>query len=462
MRYITPPWRHQRKALKFLYPRSFGALYTDMGSGKTKIMVDLIVNRGFKRVLIVAPKKVCRVWAPQVATHAAGEPLLVLDLSGVAGRAKRATVLQGLAEAGSGSLIVVINYDSVWREPFKKFALKFGFDCVICDESHRIKSPGSKCSRALHMFGKRVKNRFLMSGTPLAQSPLDIYAQYRFLDSSIFGTNNGAFKAQYANLIPMPGGYSKIDKKNPYKNLDELHEKMFSCAFNVDVDQSLPETQDIDIEFDLPKTTQKHYEELRKEGVLELREGDVTAGNILAIMTRLQQLVSGYLPVQDGDGSTTVVEIDDARRTALKELLEGIPPDEPVVIFAKFRKDIKNIRKTVHELGRKSSELSGRKDTLHNWQAGKTTVLVVQIASGAEGLDLTRARYCIYYTLTHSLSQYKQSRKRIHRPGQTRPVIYYRLIARAKKGKTIDQRIVESLDNNEEVIKAIMRGTSKL
>lgn len=458
-KFHTEPWKHQEAALKFLYPRDFGALYTDMGSGKTKIVIDLILNRGWGTTLIVAPKKVCRVWPKEFSIHAPKDTIRVLDVSNIAGKDKAGYILNNGKEGQQTQTVIVINYDSIWREPFKKFILdKYPIDTVICDESHRIKNPGSKASRMLQILGRRVKHRFLMTGTPLAQSPLDIYAQYRFLEPSIFGTQYNSFQNRYANMTPMPGGFSILNKSNPYKNYEELHDKMFSCAFHIEIDQSLPATQDIFVEFDLSPTAQKHYKELRKEGVLELKEGDVTAGNVLAVMTRLQQLVSGYLPIEDEDGNKKMLEIDDSRRLALKEILEDIPPEEPVVIFTKYTKDIKNVRKVVNELGRKSSELSGKRDTMHNWEAGKTQVLVVQITSGAEGINLTKAKYNIYYTPTHSLMQYKQSRKRSHRPGQTRPVIYYKLVSKMKKGKTIDETIYEGLDNNEEVIAKVMRG----
>lgn len=449
MKFYTKPWKHQTEALDYLYPRSFGALYTDMGSGKTKIMIDLIVNRGFKRVLIVAPKKVCRVWAPQFLVHAPNEPYTVLDLSEMSGDKKVLTLRQSTKIAQQ---VLIINYDSVWREPFKKMILKYKLDAVICDESHRIKTPGSKASRFLTQLGKRVPNRFLMSGTPLAQSPLDIYGQYRFLNPAIFGTNFGKFQDSYANMVLTQGGFKMIDKNNPYKNLDNLQAKMFSCAFKTDVVQNLPETQDIRVEFDLSPKAQKYYKEFKKEGALIFKKGNVEAGNILAVMLRLQQLTSGYLPLDTGE----IEDIDDSRRAALRDLLEDLPPEEPVVIFAKYTRDIKNIRRVVNDMGRTSSEVSGKRDTLNNWLAGKTTVLVVQISAGAEGIDLTRARYCVYYTLDYSLSRYLQSRKRVHRPGQTRPVVYYTLIAKLKSGKTIDEQIAESLANNQEITDKIM------
>lgn len=457
MKLHTNPWKHQKEALKYLLPRDFGALYTDMGSGKTKIMIDLIVNRGWERTIIVGPKKACRVWKGEVAKHAPNANLRIIELWDVAGKDKVNTLKKNSLKGQIGQEIVIINYESIWREPIRTFFLnKYKPTTIICDESHKIKSPSSKCSRFLTLLGKRVDYRYLMTGTPLAQSPLDIYAQYRFLQPEIFGTNFGNFKNKYANMVPMPGGFSILNKSDPYKNLDILQKKMYSCAFNVEVELNLPPTQDIVYEFDLSTKAQKYYKQIKAEGVLELKEGYLDTGNILAIITRLQQLTSGYLPITDEEGKVTITEIDDSRQVALKELLEDIPKEEPIVIFCKYKKDMKNVNAIVHALGRSSSEVSGRVDELDKWVGGETDVLVVQISSGAEGIDLTRARYNIYYTLTHSLAQYKQSRKRTHRPGQTRPVVYYKMVAKMKKGKTIDEQIVDSLNKNENIINSIM------
>ena len=458
LQFKTTPWKHQLAAVKYLMPLSYGALYTDMGTGKTKIIIDLIANKGYKRVLIVAPKKVCSVWGREFDKHAPEILQSPLNLSDIAGDKKVQAVnnLLNLPSKG-GTLTLVCNYDSIWREPFKTFLLKkFKAEAVICDESHRIKSPSSKCSRFLTQLGKLTPNRFLMTGTPLAQSPLDIYAQYRFLNPLIFGTNFGNFKQEYANWIQVPAGFPMLDKKNPYKNLDKLQEKMFSCAFKTDSDIELPPTQDILPDFNLSTDAEKHYKELQKQGCMELGGGVVDGTCVLTLVTRLQQLTSGYLPIENEEGVKSFVEVDTGRQDTLSSMFEDLPPREPIVVFAKYRKDISNILEIVKQSGRKSSELSGKADTLKEWMAGKTDVLVVQISSGAEGIDLTRSHYCVYYTMTHSLSQYLQSRKRVHRPGQDNPVIYYTLVARMKKGVTIDEKILEALWSNQEVINTIM------
>lgn len=458
LKFATKPWKHQLNAIKYLMPLNYGALYTDMGTGKTKIMIDLIVNRGFKKVIIVAPKKVCAVWPKEFTIHAPKSNIRVIDVSNISGDIKASVIKNNTSDTKFDQEVITVNYESIWREPFKTFLLKkYKADCVICDESHRIKSPSSKCSRFLQLLGKITPNRFLMTGTPLSQSPLDIYAQYRFLEPSIFGTNFNNFKGQYSNWINVAGGYSILDKKNPYKNLDELHDKMFACAFKADSDVELPETQDITIEYDMPKQSEKYYKEIQKEGCLEFAQGIVETSNVVSVVTKLQQILSGYLPLES-DGVKTIQEIDSARQDALYDLLEGIAPDEPIVVFAKYTKDIKNIHSVCTRLNRATSELSGKTDTLKDWLEGGTQVLIVQIQSGAEGINLTRARYCIYYTLTYSLTKYLQSRKRVHRPSQTRPVVYYTLVCRISKGKTVDEHIVQSLASNKSLIDTIIEN----
>lgn len=457
----TNPWKHQQEALDYLIPRDCAGLYTRMGSGKTKIMIDLINTRNFQRVLVVCPKKVCdlKVWEKQFQLHSTNREIEVVNLAQYSSTQKCGIVGKNWpTDKSQGQIVLVCNYDSVWREPFRSWLLnKAKLDCVICDESHRIKSPSSKVSSFLTLLGKRVKHRYLMTGTPLAQSPLDIYAQYRFLDPTIFGTRFDDFKWEYANMIRMDG-YDILDKKNPYKNLDRLRQKMFSCAFFVDAKLDLPETQDIVVTYQLPKETRKHYEFVKTENCLEIENaGSMVISCALTMIMRLQQIANGFIPVINEDKEKILVDLDDERAETLKSILDGV--DEPVVVFARFKKDLKAIRKVTKELGKTYSELSGSRNTTDDWLEGKTDILGVQIQAGAEGIDLTRARYCVYYSLTHSLAQWEQSRARIHRPGQTKPVIYYTILAEKTLDEDIYQGLLQKRDIVHDIIEKAQNGT---
>lgn len=459
------PWGHQLKALKFLYKRNRGALYTAPGSGKTKVMIDLIVNRGWKRVLVVAPKAACKnVWVDEILMHSdipRENIMMMVDLSGKA----KALLLKSFKkpEEDEGTTIFICNYESVWMEPVRRvwFYKKLALDCVICDESHKIKSPGGKASGFLAQLGKAVQCCYAMTGTPLAERPEDVYAQYRFIDRSIFGTNYEEFEARYVNIdLKASAGksYTVKDKKQPYKNLEELREKMFSCAFSMPPTIRLPDTNSMTVEIPMPVELARIYTGLREEGAAELGEGFLTIDNVLAQAIRLQQVTSGYLALENDAGEKWLERISTYRRTALLKYLRGIPESEPIVVFARFKKDLFSIRKVAERLGQGYSEVSGREDTLADWKAGKTRIIGVQYGSGAESINLTRSHICIFYSLDESLAKYDQAVKRIHRPGQKKPCLYVHFAATMPGIETVDQKMMRSVETKKSLVEAIMNG----
>lgn len=467
LKFKTKPWKHQRKALEYLMSRDFAALYTDMGTGKTKVMIDLIQNRGFKRVLVVAPNKACEVWEEQIVTHGIDglfDVFRLNNLSSVKVVSKLKTIPKWTTTATQERIYVfIINYEKVWRKDVGKMLMRktLGIDCVICDESHRIKSPRSQCSRYLARLGAKVKHRYLVTGTPLAENPIDVYAQYRFLDPTIFGTNFTEFRNQYENVdvdLSARIGFRMLDKHQPYKNLDHLRKKMYSCAFYIESSVALPEQTDIDWFFEMPARSEKLYHEVLKERIAELNGKYMDSSNALTLVLRLQQITSGYLKVEDIETKEkSIVNIDHSRREEFIRLVDLMPKDEPIVVFAAYTKDLKNIRLMCKKNEISYSELSGKNDTLSDWKKGHTRILAVQYTSGSESIDLTRARYCIYYSLPKRLALYDQSRKRIHRPGQSRPCYYYHMIATLKKGKSIDEKMKKSLELKKNIVDYVMK-----
>lgn len=465
MIFKTKPWEHQIKALEYLYDRDTAALYTDMGTGKSKIMIDLIANREWKTVLIVCTKKGCQNWVKQFGFHCPIE-VTVENLTDLSSEEK-VIKLKDCIKKHTGKLILIVNYDSVWRTPFCNELLKkyVKIDCIICDESHRIKTPGSKCSRFLTKISKHIPCRYLVTGTPLAENPVDIYAQYRFLDPTIFGTNLNTFRNEYLNIdrnLTNRLGFIVLDKKQPYKNLDELRDKMFSCAFYGKSAIKLPKKHNIIYHYDVDKKTEKMYRELKTDGMVITNDGIISVDNVLSMGLRQQQILSGTIPVMNDNEDMTPTIVNTDRREILKELLSGLSKEEPVVIFAKFRCDFDNIKAVCEELDRGYSEISGVRDDEKEWQEGKTSIVAVQYSSGSESIDLTKAHYCIYYSLTYSLALYLQSKKRIHRPGQTHTVTYYHIVGQLsdKKIKTIDELIMEALKRKKKVVDYIVENST--
>lgn len=458
----TKPWKHQLAALRYLMKEehSSAALLLKMGAGKTKIWIDLINNKGFELTLIVCPYKAARVWLKQFPIHSVDQSISIYNLCEFSSVEKVGVMKKSLKERKSGcKAVYIINYDSIWREPFRTYLKdNVKLDAIICDESHRLKSPSSKVSKFMQILGRRCEHRYIATGTLLAQTPLDVYAQYRFMNPTIFGTNYENFCSRYTKVDiykTMRLGYTVLDENEPYINLDDLRKQIMSCAFSVDAELDLPPTRDIPVEFDISPKIARMYAEVQKEGVLEMEKGTMEINNALSLVLRLQQLTSGFIQLEDECGNRSIQVIDEARCKALEDLLIDLPQNEPVVIFARFRQDIKNIRRVCKDTNRTYSEISGACDEYDDWDAGKTSVLIVQIESGAEGLDFTRAKYAIYYTLTHKLWQYTQSRKRLHRPGQTNEVTYYFLLGKLRRGKSVDEGILDSLNKNEDFIQKV-------
>ena len=176
--------------------------------------------------------------------------------------------------------------------------------------------------------------------------------------------------------------------------------------------------------------------------------------NALVKTTRLQQITSGFVAVQPNDFEAEGLRIQhlhDTKAERLAELLEDLG-DEPVAVFCRFRHDIEAIHRICADLGKKSLELSGSKKEHPMWKDGHAQVLVVQIRAGAEGVDLTRAAHCVFYSVSHSLGDYEQALARIHRPGQTRSVNYYHVVTR----DTIDQSIYAALKSKASVIESVV------
>ncbi|OFW00564.1 MAG: hypothetical protein A3G20_03735 [Acidobacteria bacterium RIFCSPLOWO2_12_FULL_59_11] len=451
--YRTTPWRHQREAVEFinrLYTRGKRGtmISAAMGTGKTAMAIYTALEQRFQKLLILCPLRVVQVWKPQFELHSATPWLVVpLDDSFSSNQAKRVEAERQikLGETRGVPVAVVINYESIWRSPFAEWALKQHWDLVIADEIHRCKAPGGKASRYLTRLGKVAKHRLGLSGTPMPHSPLDVYAYYRFLDPSIFGWSFQKFRQHYAEM----GGYQH-HQVVAFRNLDELNRRFYSIAFTASKDVlDLPPEVHVTYHCRLGTEAQAIYRSLEHDFIAEIESGEVTAANALVKLLRLQQITGGFVRTDSGED----VQIDSAKMNLLRDVLEDIAADEPVVVFCRFHKDLDAVKRVADEAGRRSLELSGRLDELKRWQSGEAPILAVQIDSGGLGVDLTRARYAIYYSLGFSLGSYEQSLARVHRPGQTRPVEYIHLLAEG----TVDEKVMAALSERSDVVNSVLQ-----
>ena len=449
----TTPWRHQIEAFRFAMERLLrgtGAalLALEMGVGKTLVALMVLAAMAARRILICCPLRVVPVWRQQIERHL-DLPLIVVTLDDSAGsvtnKKKLAEEKLRLGEATGRPLAVIINYDSVWRAPFADWAEKQPWDLIIADESHRLKAPGGKASLAFKRLRSHARARLALTGTPLPHSPLDAYAQFRFLDPSIFGPSFAAFRQKYAVM----GGFQK-KQVTGFQHLDELEALMKTITFRVSKDVlDLPPETHVTYECDLSPEALRVYRDLEEDFVAEVREARVTAANAMVKLLRLQQVAGGWVKTDDGQYH----RVDSAKQNLLADTLEDIGHNEPVVVFCRFHADLDAVHEAAKSAGFGSLELSGRRDELARWQDGKAQVLAVQISAGGVGVDLTRARYSILYSLSFSLGEYDQCLARTHRPGQLRPVLHIHLVAK----HTVDERIQHALDRRAEVVGSILQ-----
>ena len=195
------------------------------------------------------------------------------------------------------------------------------------------------------------------------------------------------------------------------------------------------------------------YKEVEKEFYAYLGDGkEVSISNALVKLLRLQQMTSGYVKSDDGK----LIELGHEKLDALAETLDNIGIAEPVVIFCRFVHDVERVMELCESVGRPARRLSGGHNELAEWQAGNGNAMVIQVQSGSEGIDLTRACYGIFFT-GPTLGQYLQALARMHRQGQTRSVTNIHIVAE----DTVDEKVLDALEKREEVIRAILEGINE-
>lgn len=477
-----PSWMHQRRAFQMgLQMEGFG-LWADMGTGKSKVVVDLIDARRHRLVLIVGPKKAIRVWPRQFREYSQNPDIRVVTLGGKGDRRTIPKRAEALLEATRDAtperpVVIVTNYQAFntvrhnpgYRSeeetpgvtpylpnPFVSAVMSTDWDLVVADEAHNIKGPNTIISNIFARFPSFVPHRIGLSGTPESKGPLDAWGVYRFLDPGVFGMSYGRFRGRYAIMDPMYPSRVRM-----YHDLEDFSRRMYSIAFRVTADVlDLPECQDIVVPVQLGIEAMRQHEAMKSDLIAHTEDGAAVADNVLTKLLRMQQITGGHLTVEGEDEERVISRIDFEKLDALQEILETAPNrpqvsplldprPEPVVVFCRFLAELDDVAGLTQSLGRRYREISGRRDDALD-EDGRMVedvdVCGVQIDSGGTGIDLTRAHYGVYFSKGYNLVSYEQSRKRLDRPGQTRPVILYHLVAQGTVDTLVERAMTEKLN----------------
>ena len=466
-KFKTKPYAHQLTALEKSWDKTEYGYFMEMGTGKSKVLVDnmaMLYDKGrINGAIIVAPKGVYRNWYSQeIPNHLAShiQPTMVL-WTALTSKTKDKEY-QSLFETGHDLHILIMNVEALSTKKGLEFATKF-MSChktmIAIDESTTIKNPSAKRTKAILKLGKEATYRRILTGSPVTKSPLDLFTQCGFLNSYLLGYDSFyAFRNRYANMIDRNFGGRRVQLIGSYKRLDELAEKLKVFSYRVLKEDclDLPDKVYIRREVDLTEEQSKAYSSMKSAALASLNGKMATAPHILTQMMRLHQITCGHLKNDDG----TITEIKNNRLKELVNLLDEV--EGKVIIWANYVHDIEHIVKTISdEFGSDSIvqyygaiPAEQRQENIEKFQdpKSKARFFIGNPQTGGYGITLTCANTVVYYSNGYDLEKRLQSEDRAHRIGQTKSVTYVDFIAQ----KTVDEKIVKALRSKMNIANQIM------
>ena len=439
----------------------FGLLF-EMGCGKTltaiAIMGALYRQRKITRVLVVAPSSVCSVWPHDLETFAAFSYEVRVLLGEKKQRLEALHSLTDYPNTANRLLVAVINYEATHREGIFEALEGYAAGLIVCDESQRIKNPRAAQSRAVQMLGDRAACRLILSGTPVQNSVVDLYSQYRFLDPGVFGANFYAFRNRYCQM----GGYGGHEVVG-FQHMDELVRKEHSIALRVTKAEclDLPGQTFVRRYVQLEPAARQLYTQIARASCAELENGEhVTASIVLTKLLRLMQLTGGFVQADGGDRPRPT---GSAKLDALADILEDYVQEagQKLVVFARFRPEIAAICQLLEQRGIRYGRIDGevpmdqRGAIVETFQQDPgVKVFVAQIQTAGLGITLHAASAAVFYSLDFNYANYAQALARIHRIGQAQPVTYIHLLAE----HTVDDQVLDALERKEDLARTIVDG----
>ena len=398
------------------------------------------------RVLIVAPLSILGVWQDEFNNFADFDYNLAV-LTGTS--AKKIDTLRHLN--GNALQVAVINYESAWR--LEKELTAWNPDLIIADEGHKIKTHNISASKAMHRLGARARYRLLLTGTPVTNKAIDVFSQYKFLNPAIFGQSFYAFRNRYFDMVGY-GNHTPVLKKSMER---ELTEKIHSIAYRATKAEclDLPETTDIIRKVELEPQAMRLYRNLVKDSYAELSEGEVTITNVLTKLLRLSQLTGGFL---GSDDSSKAEQVSTAKLKVLEDIIDSaLEENKKLVVIARFNPEINAICRMLDKKGVRYSLLTGsvkdRDEQVYRFQNDSDVpIFVGQIATAGLGITLTAASTMVFYSLDYSMSNFEQTKARIHRAGQRMPCTYIYLTASG----TVDEKVLKALKNKANLAKTLV------
>ena len=463
-KFKSKPFAHQSKALEMSWNKEVFAYFMEMGTGKSKVLIDniaMLYNAGkINAALIIAPKGVYKNWFDsEIPSHM---PDYIEKKVGLWRTDPNAKELKPLFTTGAELHILIMNVEAFSTKKGVLFAHKF-LSChnalIGIDESTTIKNPNAKRTKSILSLKPLSKFRRILTGSPVTKSPLDLFSQCQFLDPWLLNQSSYyAFRTRYAVCRKINVSGRQVEIVVGYRNLGELSEKVKPFSYRVLKDDCLdlpPKTYTKRI-IELSDEQKKVYKTMKEKAIAFLNGKMVSTATVITQLMRLHQITCGHFTSDDGD----VQEIKNNRIDQLMEILEEV--EGKAVIWAHYRYDIEKIVEAISKKYGENSVVTYYGDTSTDDRQKAITKIQDKDSSvrfivgtpqtGGYGITLTGASTMIYYSNGYDLEKRQQSEARIDRIGQEKPMTYIDLIAE----DTIDEKIVKALRAKVNIATEIM------
>jgi len=454
-KFKTKPYAHQLKALELSWNKESYAYFMEMGTGKTKVLIDnmaMLYDKGkIDGALIIAPKGVIGTWYNQeIPTHLPDHIESVSVMWQALINKKQQNNLDQLFQTDSKLHILIMNVEALSTTKGKDFAASFlrtHKTLMGIDESTTIKNSSAKRTKNILELSRLSKYRRIMTGSPVTKNPLDLYSQCEFLSPWLLNFQSFyAFRNRYAEMKTIHAKGRSIQVVNYFKNLNELSDKLKAFSYRVLKEDCLDLPDKIYIKRSVALTAEqeKLYQQMKTMALAILNGKQTTSMTVLTQLMRLHQITCGHFTADDG--STQIVKSN--RIDELMNVLEEV--EGKVIIWANYQKDMSEIKKAIiKEYGEDSvvdyyglTAQEDRQANIKSFQEDPDCRFFVGTPqTGGYGITLTQANTVVYYSNGYDLEKRLQSEDRAHRIGQKKSVTYVDLISE----KTVDEKIVKAL-----------------
>lgn len=444
-KFKTEPYAHQVRAFEKLKDLTNASLLMEMGTGKSKVLSDLIGYKWSKgqidAAIILSPKGVHNQWVEeQLPTHMA-----IPFAAWAWEKGKKAEADLTIVRQSSDLQVLTFNIDAIKTDSAYKLIVDFirqhrGRVLMAIDEVHLCKNPSALRTKKAYELGGMCDYRAMLTGSPIVKNIADVFGEYRFLDGRIIGAKYfTTFRNEYCETRNNGFGIEIVGAKN----LEKLYSKIDPVTFRATKEElDLPPKMYDEYVFDLSNEQKKRYKEIKTLFMTQTTDDKfLTVSNAASALVRLQQISCGYLPTEEGD----FIDLPNPRLEALQNILEQNPGK--AIIWARFTKDIDTIHKA---LGKRSVIYYGdtspteREEAVRKFLDTNSGVDYFIGNPAAAGVGLNLQGVCttaIYYSQSFNAVERFQSEDRIHRIGTKGTCTYIDLIARG----TVDKKIATNL-----------------